>query len=261
MKMKRQGRVGLMPDIIETQQQLNNRIAERRDIPGFGADMKRLKQSLAMGMPLEQARENCGFNDDLYFRDLVTVISRQMVDPESVLLEWTIKQQTRYMQALEIYQMAKEKNRLSQMAKAVMMMHRMDLDDIELKRLLGLIRPVTDPGSMGSGISTEDIQLAEAKWRDNIEQRVRDKLEAERRAKAPQPIEFLDGNETQRPPDNVGQATVDVHPTSGHQQGNNIQEVVPNGRVDVLHNMGTVAVQDEANPAGTDLLAANQNRR
>lgn len=261
MRPKTVARVGLLPDIIESQQQLNDRIAQRRDNPDFGADMKRLRQSLQMGMPLEQARENCGFKDDLYFRDLVTVIGRQMVNPESVLLEWTIKQQTRYMQALEIYQMAKEKNRLSQMAKAVMMMHRMDLDDIELKRLLGLIRPVTDPGSLGSGISQEDIQFAEAKWRDNIEQRVRDKLEAERRAKAPQPIEFLDGNETQRPPDNVGQVTVDVHPTSGHQQGNNIQEVISDGRVDVLHNMGSMVVQDETNPAGTDLLAANQNRR
>lgn len=233
------------PHVMESQKQLESRLAHRRDEPHFAADLMRLRQSLATGVPLNQARERCGFTDDQYFEDLVVVLGRQMVDPSSVLLEWSIKQQTRYMQAMEIYQLAKGKNRLSQMAKAVMMMHRMDLDDIELKRLLGLIKPVKDPKSLGTGISDEDVRLAELRWRDSIEHRVRDKLEAERRAAPPQPIDVFPGPDTQRDTDPVGQITLDVHASKRPEQRDRVSEVVSDGSIDILHNLGTLALQDE----------------
>jgi len=242
------------------------RLKKRYDDPQFRKDITRTKQSVSMGMTLNEARINCGFADDLYWEDLKFALSISIVNPEGVILEWQIRNQNRYQQALRLFSEASAKERdgldkdgnpikipiqpdKEMMLKALMILQKIDESDIEMKRAFGLVEPIQEETPLvGFGTTSEgDLEQAERRFNSIVEQRIIHKLEAQRKAVEPVTIDVLSGSEPSGQPDSLGQTAVAVHPTAGFESANSLPQRVPDGGFDVLHSMDVVVVQDETN--------------
>jgi hypothetical protein len=133
------------------------------------------------------------------------------VNPELVALEWMMRQTSRYSMAAEIYNKSKANDDTDGMLKSLLAMAKIDENDIEIKKALGLIKPVNF--DQGSGYSSEDIDQAEKNVNRLVDEELLNALRTERTIEMPQPIHVLARLESQRQPDSVEQTPLAANDT------------------------------------------------
>lgn len=245
-----------LPDVVEsvfqsstdkTRQTNAKRLARRLADPLFKEHVKTVKNAICSGRSMTEARDSLPKVSNQYFEDIRSAISRYSITPENILLEWQIRNQSRYQQAQELYIMARKKGSMEMMSRAVMMLQKIDEADIELKREFGLIRPIVlkdvEQNSEASGISDKDVNDARERFELELRQRILNKLEIERDAHAPVTIDVLTRIDFTRDADQVEPSAVAEDPASGRSADNGVSQSQSDGRVDVLHPMGALVVQ------------------
>lgn len=189
---------------------------------------------------LESISEN-EWSDALYF------FSENYYKTENMVLEWQLKQGTRYQLAAEAYNMAKAANDYDAMMRAVHLMNKLDEHDLNMKTQLGIIRPVKNLDEpIGEGINHDDLVMTERKFNELLEQRITTKLSLQREAEQPVTIDVLSRPSDERGPDNVGQTTLVENDPSRQLTTNQDSEGLSNGGFDLLHPMDLVARENKA---------------
>ena len=235
----------------------NQRMAKRMEDPLFREHVKTIRQSIIAGVSFSEARERLPKVTEPYWNDIKFAISKFSISPENILLEWQIRNQSRYQQAVNLYNEAFKSKDLDMMSRAIMMLQKIDEADIDLKKEFGLIRPIVfeDERGPGEGISDQDVNDARQRFELELKQRILDKLALERDAHAPVTIDVLTRTEITGQADSVGLITVAGLPVEGHKQQDSIQEGVTDGGVDLLHTVDAVALPDGTSTEGPNLLA------
>jgi hypothetical protein len=219
----------ILPNTIDAQRAKNEvRMRKRYSDPDFKGDLVRLRKLIAAGRTFDEVRDL--FKDNhIWWNDLKFALASSLLNPENIMLEWQIRNQGRYQQGLKLFRMAEEQGDMEMMAKAIMMLQKIDSDDIEVKKYLGLVKPVKEVESDGEGISHDDLELAEQRWSRIIEERIAHKLEVRREAEAPVPVDVLLGAEFERQPNSVGQVAVVEVNSGGQEPGDSVPQILSNG--------------------------------
>lgn len=196
------------------------RLAKRYEEESFREYISTARKHIQLGKSLSETREQIGLynskNDDLW-DDIVYVLANNYSKPESLVLEWTIRQQTRYSMALEVYKMAKEQNDLGEMNKAIMIMMKVDENSLELQQRMGLLKPVNlddnDP-NQGEGITHEQLLLTE--------ERILRKYQLQREASQPVTIDVLNRSDSRGETNTVEQVALVENTTCRSFEGDSI---------------------------------------
>lgn len=203
--------------VAKNREDYEKRLRKRFSDLNFRESLDRLKREIASGNSMSIARINMGIESDAIWNDLKYAIGSSMLSPETVMLEWQIRNSHRYSQALDLYLKSEAINDLDMMARAIMMLQKIDSDDLELKKYLGLLRPPGDgQGEEISGITTDEVMDAERRFAEQVKERILRKLEIRAEAQPPIPIDVLTESETKRDADQLGQTTV-AQDSSGGQ--------------------------------------------
>lgn len=225
---------------------LRDRLALRKEDPNFRQDVKRLRQSISNGANMNDARENLSIDDDRYWQDMVFCVAALMMSPETVMLEWQIRHNARYQMAMDLYVRSSKDNEYGDMGRAIALLCKMDADDMEMKRALGLVKPLK-VGEEAEGISSEDIELVKQRYQSQLDERILRKMELRQRARPPVPLSALIESESGRQAHGVGEtALVDINPRRPIA-GDNIPESQSNGREHVLNPVDNLVVQESDN--------------
>lgn len=224
------------------------RLAKKRDDPFFRSNLQSMRQMLSGGQTLYDIRDKLGVKKDHDWHDLVTVMAQSFANPENILLEWSVRQNSRYALAADMLSRAKAAKDFDSEAKAIMMMVKIDENFLELQKTLGLIKPVTDPNSLGYGISSEDIDLAERRFAGIIEQRISNKLAVERETQPAQSIELLSRTEPGGETDRLDEASLAQNTTHGSIEGHQNQEGITSRGFDLLSNPIILDVENKRMP-------------
>lgn len=170
------------------------RLAKKREDPFFRSYLQSMRQMLSGGQTLYDIRDKLGIKKDQEWHDLLTVMAQAFANPENIMLEWSVRQNARYAMAADMLNRAKAAKNFDAEAKSIMMMVKIDENFLELQKVLGLIKPIED-GNGGIGYSSKDVDNAERRFTQIIEQRIEDKLSTERESQSAQSIALLPGPE------------------------------------------------------------------
>lgn len=219
-----------LPGVVKIERERKmERMKRRFEDPVFKRQIMSIRMSVGAGMSLAEARNNAGIESDSLWDDLVFALSVSLLSPEHIVLEWQIRNSTRYAQAMSLYVEAEKEKDFDMMSRAIMMLQKIDETDIEMKRAFGLIKPIQDEETGGYGVSQEDLDRARQQFDSAVEQRILHKLEVKRGAKPPVPLDVLIGLATERQPDVLGQTTVAEDSSGGQQSGDSIPKIVSDG--------------------------------
>lgn len=221
------------------------RLKKRRSDPLFKEHLRIIRTRLSHGQTLNEIRESLGKITDHWWLDLVHVVGTVFSRPEAIMLEWSVRHQSRYMFAADIMRRAKEDKDMDAECKALMMMIKIDENFLEVQKALGILRPVTDPNSLGQGISSEDISLAEQRFAAAIEQRISNKLTIEREAQHAQSIDLLPGIESGGETDRLDEAPLADNSTDGSIKGHQDKESISSGGFDTVSNQIILDVENK----------------
>jgi len=190
------------------------RLAERRSDPLFHEYLRSTTRRMSTGDSLTDIREYIGLSDsknDLLWDDLMYTIGETMMNPMNLVLEWSVRQQTRYKMAIDLYNRNKEANDRDGMAKAILTLSKIDENALELHKALGLIKPIHfEDGS--EGISDDDVNDAERRLNSIVEERIKSKLFAGREAQQPESVLLLDELESGQSSDQLEPAPLAKNP-------------------------------------------------
>lgn len=238
--------------VVDDKERQNNskRLARRLQDPLFKEHVKIVKTAIISGISMSEARTRLPKVSHLWWQDIRRAISQYSITPENILLEWQIRNQSRYQQAQELYLMARKKGSMDMMSRAVMMLQKIDEADIELKREFGLIRPIVLKDvdqNEASGISDKDVNDARERFELELKQRILDKLEIERDAHAPVTIDVLTRIDFTRDADQMEPSAVAEDAPDGRPTDNGVSQSESDGRVDILHPVGALALPVKEN--------------
>ena len=180
------------------------RIAKRKEDPNFRERLNIIRRKIGAGSSLFEIRDTLNPIDDTYWSDLIFSIGLAYTSPESMWIEWSVRQETRYKMGAELYSKAKEINDFDGMAKALITLCKIDEAALELQKALGLIKPITeDNNKLQIGVSSQDLDLAEERFNELLEQKIFNKLEAQRQAQQPVTIDVLARYDTREQTDKL----------------------------------------------------------
>lgn len=194
------------------------RLKKRYGDPIFRERLKQMRQMIGGGSSLHEIREKLDIKNDLLWGDLVYSLARAFVSPESMYLEWQIRQETRYKMGMDLYNLAKKDKDLDAIAKAIMVVSKIDENAIELQRALGMLKPMDQEREQDvTPISNEELANAEARFNDLLEQKIARKLELQREAEPPEFIDVQPRIEPRGEADRLDQAPLAQNPAPGQQ--------------------------------------------
>jgi hypothetical protein len=102
--------------------------------------LRQLKYKISNGKTLDEARAEMGLTNNKFWENLVSLLGLFTFNPHSVFIHYHVKSQTRYEQAMEIYNEAKVSGDLDLAAKMVGFMARLDEGALQVwERLRPLI--------------------------------------------------------------------------------------------------------------------------
>lgn len=206
-----------------------------------------IRGKIASGKNLFEIRSEIEGMSDTEWSDALYFFSENYYKTENMVLEWQLKQGTRYQLAAEAYQMAKNANDYDAMMRAVHLMNKLDEHDLNMKTSLGIIRPVKNlEEPIGEGISHDDLIMTERKFNELLEQRITTKLGLQREAEQPVTIDVLCRPSDERGADNLGQATLVENNPTGQLSTDSDTEGLSDGGFDLLHPMDLVARENKA---------------
>lgn len=196
----------------------DRRIAKKRDDPFFRSKLQTVRQKLAGGQSLADIRHDVGVKHNQEWEDLKYCLAASTLNPENIMLEWSVRQQSRYQMAADFLNRSKNANDRDNEAKAIMMMCKIDGDMLELQKLLGLIKPIEDPKTHGTGYDSGDVSNAEIRFNKLIEQRVVRKLELQSETQRADTIDVFPGAEPGGEADQLGPAPLAEDPANRPEQ-------------------------------------------
>jgi hypothetical protein len=129
------------------------------------------------------------------------------------------------MQAVELFNLSRQARDLDQMARAIILLNKIDESDINLKKALGLLRPVQFDDDGTQGVSNDDVEVTRRRFERIVEERIVGKLIVREESPLPVPFDVLVGHESQPPSDQLEETPVVDDDPSGQQSGDSIPEV------------------------------------
>lgn len=186
----------------------DRRIAKKRDDPHFRSQMQILRQKLAGGQSLYDIRDSMGIKREIDWIDMTRCLANSFASPEYILLEWSVRQNARYAAASDMLNRARKANDFDAELKAIMLQAKIDENLLDLQKTLGLIKPIEDPKTHGTGYDSGDVSNAEIRFNKLIEQRVVRKLELQSETQRADTIDVFPGTEPRGEADQLGHATL-----------------------------------------------------
>lgn len=167
------------------------------------------RRHIAFGKTLQEVRDEIGGLDKEFdWECFVAVMAQAFANPANMMLEWQIRNQSRYMMSSKIMKLADDEpdpdSKFRKMSQAIMIAAKLDENVLELQKALGLIKPI-DIGDDGIGISSEDIINAQQRFNHLIEQKIENKLLSERTTQSADSVTVLSRLEPGGSSDQVGQ--------------------------------------------------------
>lgn len=213
----------------------------------FKKNVTSIRSRIASGKNLFEIRSEMETMSDNEWSDAIYFLSANYYKTENIVLEWQLKQSTRYQLAAEAYNLAKLSNDYDAMMRAVIIMNKLDEQDIDMKSKLGIIKPmVVDSDEGGMGISNEDLLMTEEKFNGLLEKRIINKLSLQREAQLPVTIDVLSRSEDVRGTNNMGEITLVKNPTPGRIAENDNPEGISDGGEYLLHPVDIMARENKA---------------
>lgn len=216
----------------------DQRIAKRKDDPNFRSDIKSLRQKIGIGKSLAEIRDDLAIDEDQYWEDLKFFLARAYMNPESIMLEWQVKQETRYQMGIDLYSRAQKDDDRDTMAKAILILSKVDEQAIDLQKALGLLKPMSDEESGGAGYSSEDVELNNERLNKLLEERLLVKLEIKREVGSGNAVDVFPRPESRGETDQLGSTSLVEKTPDGFESGNNIRKGISNGSIDLLPIVG-----------------------
>jgi hypothetical protein len=226
----------------EKKKKLRTNWRRRVENPDFAKIVDRAKAMVIGGTPFSDIRRTLNIKKERDWRDLISIVGESFLHPEMVFLEWNVRQQGRYALAAESYQMAKKEGDYNAMMRAVLVMAKLDENDIELKKSLGILKPQLDPETGGTGYRSEDLSDAENKYKELLDERILKKLQLQRETQGPIPVALLDGPQPQRSTDRMGEAPLVEIDSGRHVTDSTDQKSLSDGTIDSIDPVDSVAM-------------------
>lgn len=191
---------GALPSGPDREQKRRKRtLAMIRSEPLWRERIHLARKHIAIGKSLTETREALDVKNDFHWQCFVQVIAEAFASPASVMLEWQIRNQSRYQMSLKLVQLAEAEEdpdaKFDKLSRAIMIAAKIDENTLELQKAMGLIKPIDDDKSGGYGISSEDIRIAEQRFNTYIEQKITDKLVTERTTQSAESVALLTRSE------------------------------------------------------------------
>ena len=197
-------------------ERLSARLKKRFDEPHFRERMTTLRNHIAGGNSLFETRQKMEIESESLWEDLTNALALAVVNPGYIMLEWQIRQKTRYQMAAKAYSMAEKEGDYDAMFRGIMTLNKLDEFDLELKKTLGLIVPISEIGEDEDiSVSREEIELAQSQYERILDERILNTLEASREPDAPVPLDSIDATQPSGEPDQVGPTPLAKDPTPG----------------------------------------------
>lgn len=213
-------RIPLSPEQVEEErrryhEKMRARLASYRDSQPFNERILNAKKLLGRGVTLSDVQEKIGCTDPERADEwevLKYALAISYFSPETTLLEWSAKHRRRYQMAMDVYKKS-HKGEPAVALGAIKVMLDLDKNDLEIKKMFGLLKPVMDPLTGGEGYRDED--RLDAGQPNAILEELRRNIRALAAGKAPVPSDVLDGPDARAEGDLVGEAAVDANPPVG----------------------------------------------
>lgn len=243
-----EGRKASIPISVEAERQLQERrLRKRRSSPEFSAYLTQIRQRISSGTPLTEIRWHLGIKNEKLWSDLLFALSSAYARPENMALEFILKNTSKYNLAAEAYNIAKKDGNYEAMMRAIMIMDKIDNSDFEVKKYLGLLRPIAGVDETGKVIEA-DLTRAQQEFEKVVEQNITNQLTTARTTFLPISLELLSKLESRTEANPVGQGPLDeINPDRQLPKDNHPQSQ-SDGCIDVLNLMDNVAVQNKTNP-------------
>lgn len=170
------------------------------------------RKKIAAGQSLPEIRDYLDIQKELQWQCFIQIIAEAFASPASVMLEWQIRNQSRYQMSMQLVQLAHAEEdpdiKFEKISKAIMIAAKLDEQTLELQRAMGLLKPIDENNSGGYGISSEDIQIAEQRFNTLIEQKITSKLVVERTTQPAESVALLTRSEPGGETDRMESATL-----------------------------------------------------
>jgi hypothetical protein len=181
------------------------RLAERRNDPIFREHLKIIRMKISSGTTLSELREYLGLSSidhDQLWDDLMYITGEVFMNPMNIIIEWSVRQQTRYQMAVDLYNMSKEAGNIDATNRAILTMAKLDENALELQKALGLIKPIQfEDGSQGIGDS--DIEDAQRRFEAIAEAAITNTLVTSRQTQNSESVKLFSELDSGRAPDQL----------------------------------------------------------
>lgn len=182
------------------------RLARMRSDSNWRDRVASARRFIGSGRSLSETRDLLDINDELDWQCFVQIIAEAFASPAAVMLEWQIRNQSRYQMSMRLMKLAEEDPdphmKFRKISEAIMIATKVDQNTLELQKAMGLLKPIAEENSGGFGISSEDIRIAEQRFNTLIEQKISSKLVIERTTQSAESVALLSrsepGGETDR---------------------------------------------------------------
>lgn len=223
---------------------IEQRLKKRRNDPDFGGLLQQIRMRVSAGSALDVVREFLKVDNDNLWYDCLYSLAYAYAKPENIALEYALKNTAKYQMAAQAYKMAQEDKNYEGMMRALLLMDKIDNSDFEVKKYLGLLKPIKQVDH-SEGITDEDVLKAQQEYEDRVEQQVLNQLKDSRAIIQPIDIALLSEPPTRSEIDNMGQSTLDAQFTSGRVADNQNSQSLTNGSIDVLNTLDHVSMQNK----------------
>lgn len=210
--------VGAISSIAKQDQARKKKMAEIRSSQEWREKLSHARKLISYGRTLAEVRDDLDIKKDWDWECFSAIMAQAFANPANVMLEWQIRNQSRYMASQNLLKLAIEEPdpdvKFQKMSKAIMLAAQLDQNVLELQKALGLIKPVSF-NDEGEGISSEDIEIAQRRFNQLIEQRIQDKLVSERETQSAQSVTLFPRLESGRETDPVEPPPLATNNTNG----------------------------------------------
>lgn len=176
--------------------------------PEFLGKVQAVKMHIAMGRSLDEARYKAGIEKGYEWRDVMNCLGTLTRSKEKIYLEYYLRTQLRYQQAMDLLERSKKVNDFDMEAKMILTLTKIDRDFIEVAEKLGLLKDDDGDAPDERGrIAKERIKF--------YQDRLRAMVNALDGADMPITVDVQPQPNDERPADNMGSIPVDKDTAAG----------------------------------------------
>jgi hypothetical protein len=180
------------------------------------------------------------------WNDMLHYFAHNYMNRDTMFLEFLIKSRGKAAMLSQSFNMAKADKNYAEMGRQVMYIHKVDMDELEMKISLGLLKPIESEETGGVGYSSIDNEKVEERFKKELNERILRKLELQRESEEEDAIDVFGRSEPIREADRVEQATLVEEDTQGRQQADTDPEGLANGSIDGSNSLVPMVSQNKA---------------